>query len=72
MEDFPTNQGFRYNKDYNEWQKLFGDGILILCEDLSDCGTWELSFVDSIDTISSIVIGDEDCIIVRLNSEIII
>jgi hypothetical protein len=64
--EFPQNYGFKYNKEYIEWQKAQFNGMFILWEDLDKIGTWELSFVDDDDYLHTLAKGDEDYIIVQL------
>jgi hypothetical protein len=61
--DFPIKYGFKYNYEYNEWQKPFSDGILVICEKYNTPGIWEMSFSDENDQLHPIVIGDEDYIV---------
>lgn len=63
--EFPTNHGFKYNDDYDEWQKVCGNGMLILWEKPNTIGIWELSFLDSEDYLDSLAMGDEDYIITQ-------
>ena len=51
MDEFPLNHGFKYNEEYDEWQKAQFDGMLVLWEKLNELSLWELSFID-----------DEECI----------
>jgi hypothetical protein len=65
-DEFPTKYGFKYNEDYDEWQKTVFDGILILWEKPNSIGIWEMSFCDENDQLHSILIGDEDYIIEQI------
>ena len=60
--EFPSNFGFKYSEEYNEWQKVRGDGILLIIWERSNID-WELSYLDKDDNMISMCIGDEDYII---------
>jgi len=66
MNEFPLNCGFKYNDEYDEWQKPQFNGVLILFEKLNEYDVWELSFLDEEDYLHTITKGDEDYIITQI------
>lgn len=67
-DEFPSKYGFKYNEDYDEWQKPGFDGLIILWEKPTNPGIWELSYFDDNDDMFSLSIGDEDHIIQQLKT----
>ena len=68
MDEFPLNHGFKYNEEYDEWQKAQFDGMLVLWEKLNELSLWELSFIDDEECIHTLSKGDEDIIIEQIES----
>lgn len=66
INEFPERYGFRYNDNYDEWQKPLFNGIIILWEKPTSPGIWELSFFDDNGEMFSLSMGDEDHIIQQL------
>ena len=64
MDDFPLRHGFKFNQEYNEWQKLLTSNVvLVIREKTNEINIWELSSVNTNDSLNKIIEGDEESII---------
>jgi hypothetical protein len=61
--NFPTNLGFTYDEDNNEWFKHFSDGRFIIFSCIRNISLWRLSFEDKDDYLFEIMSGFEQNII---------